>query len=134
MQIKYYDLKEFTTNQLQELFLSLNWDSGNYPEKLQIALKNSSTVYSAWDEGKLVGLMNCLDDGSMTAYFHYLLVRPEYQGHGIGQKLVELMLVKYHDYYRKVLIAYQTAVGFYEKCGFAIGEQMIPVQITTLKT
>jgi len=126
--------KKFTVTELQELFLSLNWDSGNYPEKLQVAVGNSSTVYSAWIEGKLVGLMNCLDDGIMTAYFYYLLVRPEYQGYGIGRKLVELMLAKYQDYNRKVLIAYQEAVGFYGKCGFVVGEKMIPVQITTLKT
>ncbi|WP_407377721.1 GNAT family N-acetyltransferase [Methanobrevibacter sp.] len=29
-----------------------------------------------------------MDDGIMTVYIHFLLARPEYQGKGIGKKLV----------------------------------------------
>jgi hypothetical protein len=55
-------------------------DSGNYPDKLKKAIKNSDKVYSAWDKDKLIGLINSLSYGVMTAYFHYLLVRAEYPG------------------------------------------------------
>lgn len=41
--IKYTFEKNFTQNQVQQLFLSVNWVSGNYPERLYKALKNSST-------------------------------------------------------------------------------------------
>jgi len=75
MEIKYSNNKEFTADQLQSLFLSVEWSSGNYPDKLQVAMKNSHTVFSAWDGEELVGLINCLSDGIMTAYFHYLLVK-----------------------------------------------------------
>ncbi len=51
-------------------------------------------------------MMNALADGAMTAYFHYLLVRPEHQSRGIGCKLVSTMLDRYESYARKVLIAY----------------------------
>jgi hypothetical protein len=27
----------------------MEWDSGNYPDKLKEAIKNSHAVYSAWD-------------------------------------------------------------------------------------
>ncbi len=96
MEIKYKKINDFTEKELQDLFLSVNWDSGNYPDKLKKAMRNSHCVYSAWaydeDRGQeiLVGLINSLSDGVMTVYFHYLLVRPEYQGKGIGKKLVEL--------------------------------------------
>lgn len=134
MEITYQTTKEFTVTQLQDLFLSVEWSSGNYPAKLQLAMKNSHAVFSAWDGEKLVGLMNCLSDGIMTAYFHYLLVRPEYQGKGIGAELVALMTEKYREYARKVLIAYDQEVGFYQRCGFETGEGKTPMFITYLTT
>lgn len=119
--IEYRNIRDFDAVELSELFLSVGWTSGNYPDKLQQAMLNSHSVISAWDGDKLVGLMNCLSDGVMTAYFHYLLVRPEYQGQGIGRKLVQMMFDQYSDCMRKVLIAYDNQAGFYEKCGFISG-------------
>lgn len=97
-------------------------------------MENSHSVYSAWDGEKLVGLINCLSDGVMTAYFHYLLVRPEYQGRGIGEKLMGMILEKYESYLRKVLIAYDKQVGFYERCGFKVGSETKPMVVTSLTT
>lgn len=134
MEIKYKKIKDFKEEELQQLFLSVEWDSGNYPEKLKMAIKNSHRVYSAYDEGKLVGLINSLSDGVMTAYFHYLLVRPEYQGMGIGKKLVKLMLEEYEDLARKAIIAYDSEVEFYKSCGFEVGEDKSPMFVTYLKT
>lgn len=134
MNIEYKDTQNFTAEELESLFLSVNWSSGKYPEKLQVAMANSAKVYSAWDGEKLVGLMNALSDGAMTAYFHYLLVRPEYQDQGIGRELVRLMLAEYEDYARKVLIAYENQVHFYERCGFKAGEGTRPMAVTYLTT
>ena len=96
--IQYKTTKNFSENELKELFLSVNWSSGNYPEKLVIAMENSSSVFSAWNGEKLVGLINILDDGIMTAYAHYLLITPEYQHIGIGENLIKLIADKYKDY------------------------------------
>lgn len=134
MAITYKTTKEFTVTQLQDLFLSVKWSSGDYPDKLQVAMKNSHKVFSAWDGDLLVGLINCLSDGIMTAYFHYLLVRPEYQYQGIGKHLISLMLEEYQDYARKLLIAYDTEIGFYENCGFEVGEGKTPMFVTYLTT
>lgn len=134
MKIEYKKIKEFEEKKLQELFLSVEWDSGNYPDKLKRAITNSHAVYSAWDNGKLVGLINSLSDGVMTAYFHYLLVRPEYQSIGIGKELVNLMIEEYEDFARLVVIAYDSEVEFYKKCGFEIGEDKSPMFVTYLKT
>ncbi len=53
---KYTEEKIFTQEQTQQLFLSFNWISGNYPERLYKAIMNSSTVLTVWDNNKLVGL------------------------------------------------------------------------------
>ncbi len=132
--IQYKTTKEFTEEELKRLFLSVNWSSGNYPEKLVVAMKNSSSVFTAWDGEKLVGLVNVLDDGIMTAYVHYLLITPEYQHTGIGEKLVKMVAENYRDYLRIVLIAYDKEVGFYKHCGFEVGAEKTPMFITTLWT
>ena len=56
MEIEYKQTKDFTADELQKLFLSVHWESGNYPEKLVHAMHNSTRVISAWDGDKLVGL------------------------------------------------------------------------------
>ena len=123
-----------TSKQLEDLFLSVEWSSGHFPDKLEIAMKNFETVYTAWDGDRLVGLLSAMDDGIMTAYIHYLLVRPEYQGRGIGEQLIEKTKEKYKDYLRIVLVAYDKECGFYEHCGFKIGEGASPMFITSLWT
>ena len=61
MNIVYKDIKDFTEKELEDLFLSVEWSSGHFPDKL-------------------VGMICAMDDGIMNAYVHYLLVNPEYHG------------------------------------------------------
>ena len=84
MNIVYKETKDFTEQEVEELFLSVKWLSGKYPERLIKALKSSSLVVTAWDGTQLVGLIRALDDGEMVAFLHYLLVHPDYQGNGIA--------------------------------------------------
>lgn len=134
MEISYREIHDFDRNDLQDLFLSVAWSSGHYPDKLVIAMKNYETVYTAWDGKKLVGLICAMDDGIMTAYIHYLLVNPEYQHAGIGKKLVEKVKNTYKDYLRIVLVAYNDEIGFYESCGFEKATDASPLFITELWT
>ena len=134
MVIRYCDTHMFQKEELESLFLSVNWSSGHFPEKLVIAMQNFEMVYSAWDGDKLVGLICAMDDGIMTAYVHYLLVDPQYHGQGIGKMLVEKMKETYKDYLRIVLVAYNDEVGFYESCGFEKASDASAMFITSLWT
>ncbi len=126
--------KDFNRNELESLFLSVNWSSGQYADKLVVAMKNSHSVISAWHNDELIGLVNCLSDGIMTAYFHYLLVHPDFQGKGIGQELIQRILSKYESYARKILIGYDEKVPFYEKIGFKKGKDVTALFVTDLTT
>lgn len=126
------DIKNIEENKLQELFASVQWESSKYPEKLQQAIKNSHQVVTAWQGEELIGLINSLSDGVMTAYFHYMLVKPQYQENGVGKKLLALMLDEYQDFPTKVLISYENSRAFYEKCGFKIENGTTPYFITEL--
>lgn len=134
MAITYKDTHDFSAKELEELFLSVEWSSGHFPDKLVVAMKNFKTVYTAWDNEKLIGLICAMDDGIMTAYIHYLLVDPAYQGNGIGKQLVEKMKETYQDYLRIVIVAYNDEACFYEACGFERAKDSSPMFITTLWT
>lgn len=82
--VQYTEEKCFTQEQVQQLFLSVGWVSGQYPQRLYKALMHSSTVLTAWDGDRLVGLIRALDDSEMLAQIHYVLVHPDYQGQGIA--------------------------------------------------
>lgn len=47
--IEYKAIHDFRCSDLERLFLSVEWSSGHYPEKLVLAMQNFNTVYSAWD-------------------------------------------------------------------------------------
>ena len=134
MNITYKDTKQFTTEELERLFLSVEWSSGYFPNKLVIAMKNFDTVISAWDGDKLVGLVSAMDDGIMNAYVHYLLVDPAYHGKEIGRTLVDKIKQKYVNYLRIAIIAFNYEIDFYEKCGFKKSDDAAPMFITTLWT
>lgn len=134
MSIIYKETYDFSKKELQELFLSVEWSSGHYPDKLVIAMKNFKTVYTAWDNDRPIGLICAMDDGVMTAYIHYLLINPYYQNLGIGKQLVEKMKNKYKDYLRIVIVAYNDEIGFYQSCGFKKADDASPMFITSLWT
>ncbi|WP_336758145.1 GNAT family N-acetyltransferase [Paenibacillus sp. USHLN196] len=119
MSIYYASSKEdITKDALQELFLSVEWESGKYPNELLQAIRGSHSIVTAWEGDKLVGLINALSDGVLTVYFHYMLIHPSYQSMGIGKKMMNVMLDRYKGCKTKVLISYPHAVDFYSKFGF----------------
>ncbi|ETT58544.1 GNAT family acetyltransferase [Paenibacillus sp. FSL R7-277] len=133
MSIRYASNIEFITKEaLQELFLSVNWESGKYPNELLQAIQSSHSIVAAWDGDRLIGLVNALSDGVLTVYFHYMLIDPSYQGKGVGKKMMTTMLNRYKEYKNKVLISYPSAVDFYYKCGFSSEHGATPMFISEL--
>ena len=126
----YTEEKKFTKEQVQQLFLAVNWVSGKYPERLYKALMNSSTVLTVWDDEKLVGLTRILDDTEMLAQIHYVLVHPDYQGKGIAGSMIERIKEKYRDFlYIEGMPEDKANVPFYEKHGFSVMENGAAIQI-----
>ncbi len=119
MMITYTDKKDFSVSDLEQLFKSVDWLSGNYSDRLKKALDNCETVFTAWDGDKLVGLVNAIDDSELTAYVHYLCVNPDYQGRGIGGELLNRIKDKYKNYLYIILIAEnEELVKYYKQNGF----------------
>lgn len=128
--LTYTEEKVFTMEQVQELFLSVNWVSGQYPQRLYKALMHSSTVLTVWDGSRLVGLTRVLDDSEMLAQIHYVLVHPDYQGQGIAGNMIEYIKDKYKDFfYLEGMPEDKNNVPFYVKHGFSVMENGAAIQI-----
>lgn len=130
MEIRYTEKKEFTKQQVQELFLSVGWISGQYPDRLYKALINSSTVITAWDKDKLTGLVRVIDDSELTAFVHYVLVQPDYQGNGIAAAMINMVKEKYKHYlYIEIMPEESKNAAFYQKLGFKVMKDGVAMQL-----
>lgn len=128
--ITFTEEKKFTQQQVQELFLSVGWVSGQYPSRLYKALMHSSTVLTAWDGARLVGLVRALDDSELVAYVHYVLVHPDYHGQGIAGAMIEMIKQKYKNYlYIEGMPEESKNAAFYQKHGFAIMPDGVAMQL-----
>lgn len=130
MTIAYTEEKKFTKEQVEALFLSVGWVSGQYPQRLFKALMHSSTVLTAWDGEELVGLVRVLDDSELVAYMHYVLVRPDHQGQGIAGEMIRRVKKKYKNYlYIEIMPEESKNAAFYERFGFQKMEDGVAMQL-----
>ncbi|MBD2344010.1 GNAT family N-acetyltransferase [Anabaena subtropica] len=106
--------------QLQELFnISAFWAKARSIEDLSIAITNSEPVISVWDGERLIGFARATSDGIYRATIWDVVIHPDYQGNGLGSKLVETVLT--HPRMRWVERIYLMTTHqqeFYEKIGF----------------
>lgn len=84
------------------------------------SISNSLKVTTIWDKDRLVGLIRIVGDGYYIVYTQDILVLSEYQGKGIGGKLLKNILSQYKHVNQKVLLTdnQPNTISFYEKMGF----------------
>lgn len=82
-------------------------------------LKQSAHVVLAVDraEDYVIGFINAISDGLLSAYIPLLEVLPAYRGRGVGKELVTRMLAKIDHLYMVDLCCDPEVQGFYERCG-----------------
>lgn len=122
MNIRYETRKDLPCKDLHNLFLAVGWSNGNITQEMSdnfnIGFINSTFVFSAWNNGKLVGCVRVLSDKIFRSVIYDLAVLPEYQHKGIGSELVRKCRETFPD--SEWLVGTETAVGFYEKIGFDV--------------
>ena len=106
-----------TKEEIAQLFLSVNWNSGKYPEKLYTSIKNSTYKIFAYDDNKLIGLVTALSDQCINLFISYLVVAPEYQNQKIGTTLLN-QITAIKQFNRIELISDTKDKEFYLKNGF----------------
>lgn len=118
MNIKISDSRNIDQEQIIALYKANKWSAADKPLQLYRGLINSHSVITAWHGDTLVGIGNAISDGYLVVYYPHLLVHPDYQGKGIGQRIVTKMQEIYGDFHMQMLTADGKAIDFYQKAGF----------------
>jgi N-acetylglutamate synthase-like GNAT family acetyltransferase len=114
------DRSRIDLDRLQRLYrIAAFWARDRQQEDLRVAIANSFPVATVWDERELIGCARATSDGVYRATIWDVVVHPDYQGLGLGRKLVETLLS--HPHLSRVeriylMTTYQQA--FYERIGF----------------
>ena len=87
-------------------------------------LSNTSFIVNAVCEGKSVGVVRVLTDKVTDAYITDVIISPDFQGRGLGRKIMDRVLEQLNEYsVSSVKLACSLYVNpgkelFYEKFGF----------------
>lgn len=117
--------------EILSLYNSVGWTAyTNSPDLLFQAIKSSSFVVCAWnDGGDLIGLARTISDDATICYLQDILVHPDLQGTGIGRALFEQVKERYRHVRQTVLItddeprqrAFYQSLGLTEGADFSTG-------------
>ncbi|MEO8399030.1 MAG: GNAT family N-acetyltransferase [Ignavibacteriaceae bacterium] len=123
--ISYIDkVEDITSGMLNGFFVS-DWKTFPSEETHLQILKNSEYKILAIKNDKVVGFINAITDGVLSAYIPLLEVLPQHKNKGIGTELVKRMLEKLKDFYMIDIVCDESVQKFYEKCGMKKYSAMI---------
>lgn len=121
MYVEYRNQKNIPCKELYQLFLAVGWANEDETtqsmiDNFNIGFLNSTFVFSAWVDERLVGCVRVLSDLHFRSIIYDLAVLPEYQNKGIGRELVQRCINSCKS--SEWLVQTDKAKGFYEKIGF----------------
>jgi N-acetylglutamate synthase-like GNAT family acetyltransferase len=106
--------------QLHDLFKQAAfWAKDRNIEEMGIAIANSNPTITVWDKDSLIGFARATSDGIYRATIWDVVIHPDYQGAGLGRKLVETVIA--HPQVNRVERIYLMTTHqqcFYERIGF----------------
>ncbi|MFN3188518.1 MAG: GNAT family N-acetyltransferase [Candidatus Paceibacteria bacterium] len=103
----------------------VGWEKQPSSAMLQKILNASDYVAIAKDSEKMVGFATANTDGVISAYIPLIEVLPEYQGMGIGNRLMKMLLKKLEGIYMVDLLCDTDVEGFYKQLGFQKASAMM---------
>jgi GNAT superfamily N-acetyltransferase len=129
MQIKISLTDQIEEKEVIAIYRANQWSSAEKPEQLLAALRHSHSLVTARISGRLVGIGNAISDGHLVVYYPHMLVDPQYQGQGVGRKMMEAMKSRYANFHQQMLTADIDAVDFYKTMGFERAGKTEPMWI-----
>lgn len=114
-----------STTEVIALYCAVGWGKQeNYDlTQWRQTLSNTSVIFSAYEDDHLVGLLRALTDGAHETKLSDIVVHPDYQRQGIGQKLMA-EFVRQQGHTGIYVDGFNQNRAFFEACGFQIKEQM----------
>jgi ribosomal protein S18 acetylase RimI-like enzyme len=112
-----YQQSEIDWDQLSDLYRIA--PLGNKAaDDLQVVFSNSKFKCFVFEQTKLVGAGRALADGIDCAYICDVAIHPDYQGVGLGRKIIETLIAKSAGHKKILLYAMPGKQAFYHKLGF----------------
>ena len=118
---------ELTAKEFIELWESV-WDGAPTFEQVELGLRHTLFRVSIWDDDKVIAMARMNGDMGMNYYIKDVVVRPEYQGRGIGRMLINELMKFINDNgvpgteIFVELCAMPDKMPFYEKFGFSAND------------
>src|SRR6266480_4789862 len=81
---------DISWSDVADLFKAVGWGHRE-PEHLHDAFSKSTFKCFAFDGDKLVGFGRTIDDGKYMATVVDMIVHPDYQGRGIGRRIMQIL-------------------------------------------
>lgn len=126
----FYDSKQAVTPEdLQDLYQFTRWGRSRQLEQIAKMLEGTSMCFSVRDKGHLVAFCRVLTDYVFRASLWDILVHPDYQGKGLGSRLLTYALD--HPALRNIpiVVTYTSELtGFMGKLGFEPREGLLILQ------
>lgn len=114
------DKSKVKLEQLQQLFNDTAfWAKNRSLNDLEIALAHSYPVVSVWDKERMIGFARATSDGVYRATIWDVVIHDDYQGAGLGRKMVETVLMHPHlNRVERVYLMTTHQQEFYRRIGF----------------
>jgi len=110
-------LNDVNWNEVAEVFNSVGWKRSD-TARVGRSFQKSGIVRFAFTGDQLVGFGRAVTDGEYYATLYDVVVRPEWQGQGIGQQIVSALLRGLPGMVFIHLTATPGNEPFYQKLGF----------------
>ena len=125
-----FQVEMSSQEQFWDLFQTTGWN-GTYhlsPQELFRAVSSNWFAVSAFDGDGLVGFGRVVSDGVLHAMIYEMIVLPEYQGQGIGARILHMLIQRCLEAnIRDIqLFCARGKRGFYEKFGFVARSDEAP--------
>ena len=110
--------KPVSVKALADLRESVGWN--RMESEYKNPLLTSYYHIAVYEKEALIGYIDCVSNGVTDAYIQDLMVRPDYQGRGIGTDLMEKMIdyLKNKHIYMISVVFDESLKAFYKKFGF----------------
>jgi predicted N-acetyltransferase YhbS len=97
----------------------VGWPSAPSAAQHLAVLRGSHRVVLAVDSdtGQVVGFVNMISDGVLTAFIPWLEVLPDWQDKGIGTELMNRILAGTEQFYSVDLLCDRELLPYYERLG-----------------
>lgn len=131
-------IKTACLDEIVSLYKDAGWWKDSYgesPEFLEGIVAGSALFAGAFENNKMIGMGRALSDQASDAYIQDVAVLKEFQGRGIGKKIIQILIAGLNawgvDWIG--LIAQPGTTGFYENLGFEQLEGHVPLKLKDKK-